>query len=32
LRSQLGHDSLENLITLCVKCHELVHRSCQRQP
>ena len=26
-RSQSGHDSEENLITLCVTCHAGVHRS-----
>ena len=26
-RSKLGHDSLENLITLCVSCHEALHRN-----
>ena len=26
-RSKLGHDSLENLITLCVSCHESLHRN-----
>jgi 5-methylcytosine-specific restriction endonuclease McrA len=25
-RSQSGHDSEENLITLCTQCHALVHR------
>ena len=25
-RSKLGHDRLENLITLCVSCHESLHR------
>ncbi len=25
LRSQGGHDSEENLITLCARCHSLVH-------
>jgi 5-methylcytosine-specific restriction endonuclease McrA len=24
-RSQLGHDALENLITLCAECHRWVH-------
>lgn len=24
-RSQLGHDALENLITLCAECHRRVH-------
>ena len=26
-RSHSGHDSEENLITLCAACHALVHRS-----
>ncbi len=26
-RSKLGHDRLENLITLCVSCHESFHRN-----
>jgi 5-methylcytosine-specific restriction endonuclease McrA len=25
-RSKLGHDDMQNLITLCVGCHELRHR------
>ena len=25
-RSKLGHDSLENLITLCASCHDALHR------
>ncbi len=27
-RSQLGHDALENLITLCVGCHRRQHEGC----
>ena len=27
-RSQGGHDTEENLITLCAECHEALHRSC----
>ena len=26
-RSKLGHDRLENLITLCASCHESLHRN-----
>ena len=26
-RSKLGHDSIENLITLCVRSHEALHRN-----
>ncbi|MGH9429439.1 MAG: HNH endonuclease [Terriglobia bacterium] len=26
-RGQLGHDSAENLITLCARCHEFIHRN-----
>ena len=26
-RSRLGRDTMRNLITLCVKCHETVHRT-----
>ena len=29
-RSQLGHDTCENLITLCAKCHESLHRNYRR--
>jgi 5-methylcytosine-specific restriction endonuclease McrA len=27
-RSQLGHDALENLITLCASCHRRQHEGC----
>ena len=26
-RSKLGHDNPENLIALCAKCHEALHRN-----
>ncbi len=28
-RSQLGDDTAENLVTLCAKCHEQIHRCAQ---
>ena len=30
-RSKLGHDSFENLITVCAVCHEFIHSNRQRQ-
>jgi 5-methylcytosine-specific restriction endonuclease McrA len=29
-RSRLGHDTDENLITLCADCHSDIHRSCRK--